>query len=485
MYSFVLLNLICLPIYSAVLIKFTKKENELLIKQRGLICSFFIFGWSLLLALFFNNGDYYFQYFYHCRWFFNSDLHMTFGVDGVSLFFFILTSFLFLICFLNSWENITYRIKDYFIIFFVLEAFLFFMFSLLDIILFYFLFESILIPMFWIIGIWGSRSKKIKAAYLFFFYTVLSSLLFLLAIIYFLLKTKYTSYPVLAILVIPFNDQLILWIAFFLSFATKVPMVPFHIWLPEAHVEAPTTGSVLLAGILLKLGVYGFIRFLLPVFPDACIFYTPFVLVLALVGIIYTSLTAIRQKDLKRIIAYSSISHMNFVILGLCSFNISGIFGALFQSLSHGFVSSALFILIGFLYDRYHSRFLTYYGGLMQLMPLYSSFLLIFILSNISLPGTSSFIGEFLILLGIMDYSISITLISTLGLVFGSVYSLWLLNKLIYGSIKHFFLILQPDLTLREIVIIVTLFIPVILFGFCPGIILNYLQLGYAGSIIN
>lgn len=315
-------------------------------------------------------------------------------------------------------------IKEYLIAFLLLEAILIVTFSVTDLLLFYIAFESVLIPMFIIIGVWGSRERKIRAAYFFFMYTLFGSVLLLLAIIYIFNRFGTTDYETLILVNFSFAEQKILWFAFFLSFAAKVPMLPVHIWLPEAHVEAPTAGSVILAGILLKLGSYGFIRFSLPFFPDACIFYTPLVLTLCVVGVVYTSLTAIRQTDLKRIIAYTSVAHMNLVVMGIFSFNLIGIEGAILQSLSHGFVSSALFLLIGVVYDRHHTRMVKYYSGLVHTMPLFTILFLIFTMANIAVPGTSSFVGEFLILAGIFKISSTAAMLGATGMVFGGAYSL-------------------------------------------------------------
>jgi proton-translocating NADH-quinone oxidoreductase chain M len=299
---------------------------------------------------------------------------------------------LFPLCLLASWSSVTKFIKEYLIAFLMLEAILILIFSVMDLLIFYIAYESVLIPMFIIIGVWGSRERKVRAAYFFFMYTLFGSVLLLLAIIYIFNRFGTTDYETLILVSFSTLEQKILWIAFFLSFAAKVPMLPVHIWLPEAHVEAPTAGSVLLAGILLKLGSYGLIRFSLPLFPDACVFYTPFVMALSAVGVVYASLTAVRQTDLKRIIAYTSVAHMNLVVMGIFSFNVVGIEGAILQSLSHGFVSSALFLLIGVVYDRHHTRMVKYYSGLVHTMPLFTSVFLIFYLILLFLGSITSLV---------------------------------------------------------------------------------------------
>jgi proton-translocating NADH-quinone oxidoreductase chain M len=291
-----------------------------------------------------------------------------------------------------------------------------------------------------LVGVWGSRERKIRANYLLFLYTLFGSLFMLLSIVYIYLKVGTTNYQLLNLCFFSNLEQKILWLSFFASFATKVPMIPMHIWLPEAHVEAPTSGSVILAGVLLKLGIYGFLRFSLPLFFEANYYFSPLIFFMSILGILYSSFTAIRQTDLKRIIAYSSVAHMNLVLLGLFSFTLIGLEGALLQSLSHGFVSSALFLCIGVLYDRYHTRMIKYYSGLSYVMPLTVIMLLFFTMANIGLPGTSSFVGEFLILVSLYKFNIIATLLGATGMILGGTYSLWLFNKISYGNLKIQFL---------------------------------------------
>jgi proton-translocating NADH-quinone oxidoreductase chain M len=327
--------------------------------------------------------------------------------------------------------------------------------------------------MFIIIGVWGSRERKIRAAYFFFLYTLFGSVLLLLAIIYIFNRFGTTDYETLILVSFSTLEQKILWLAFFLSFAAKVPMLPVHIWLPEAHVEAPTAGSVILAGILLKLGSYGLIRFSLPLFPDACVFYTPLVMALSSVGVIYGSLTAIRQTDLKRIIAYTSVAHMNLVVMGIFSFNVVGIEGAILQSLSHGFVSSSLFLLIGVIYDRHHTRMVKYYSGLVHTMPLFTIIFLIFTMANIGVPGTSSFVGEFLILAGIMKISSVATVLGATGMVLGGAYALWLFNRISYGNLKIQYFNHFSDMDKREFCVFFPLVLGTLGVGIYPVIFLN------------
>lgn len=399
----------------------------------------------------------------------------SFGLDGISLFFFILTSLLIFLCILFIWNET--RFKEYALNLLLIEFLLLLVFSVLDVFLFYVFFEAILIPMFVLIGIWGSRERKIRAVYLLFFYTLFGSLLMLIGLLYIYSITGTLNLEYLLTWPFTFEEQCWLWLAFFLSFASKIPMFPFHIWLPEAHVEAPTVGSVLLAGILLKLGVYGFLRFSLSLFPEASLYFSPFVYLLSVLGVIYASLSAIRQTDLKRIIAYSSVAHMNLVTLGIFSFNTIGIEGSILQSISHGFVSGAMFLLVGVLYDRYHSRFLYYYGGLVHMMPVYAVFLLIFTMANIALPGTSSFVGEFLLLLGIYKTNILSSIIGALGVILCGAYSLWLYNRIIFGNLKTTSITMFKDINLREFIILLPLLILVLFMGVYPSFFSEYIHL--------
>lgn len=398
----------------------------------------------------------------------------SFGIDGISLYFFFLSALLTFLCILFVWGE--KKLKDYAINLLLIELFLLIVFSVLDVLIFYIFFEAILIPMYLLIGIWGSRERKIRAVYLFFFYTLCSSLLMLLGILYIYNKVGTLNFEYLLSIEFTLTEQIFLWFSFFLSFASKIPMYPFHIWLPEAHVEAPTVGSVLLAGILLKLGVYGFLRFSLVLFPDASIYFSPLIYLMSIIGIIYASLCALRQTDLKRIIAYSSVAHMNLVTLGIFSFNTIGIEGSIIQSISHGFVSGGMFLLIGILYNRYHSRFLYYYGGLVHFMPIYSLTFLIFTLANIALPGTSSFVGEFLLLAGIYKANTITGLIATTGVILSGAYSLWLYNKITFGNLKVSYTLKYTDINFREFAIMLPLFFFIFFMGIFPNFFMNYLH---------
>jgi len=357
-------------------------SNHLMLKSIALNTSCITFVASLFLWVFFNKSIGSFQFVSDFLWINISNFNFSLGIDGISLFFILLTTLLIPLCILISWNGIKSNLKEFLIAFLVMEFFLIGVFSILDLLLFYIFFESVLIPMYLIVGVWGSRERKIRAAFFFFLYTLLGSVLMLLSILYIYYQVGTTSYEVLLTFVFSASEQKFLWFTFFTSFATKVPMVPVHLWLPEAHVEAPTAGSVILAGVLLKLGTYGFIRFSFPLFPEASFYFAPIVYALSVIGIVYASFTAIRQTDFKRIIAYTSVAHMNLVMVGLFSFNTIGLEGALLQSLSHGFVASALFAIIGVVYERHHTRMVKYYGGLVHTMPIYVFIFLFFTTSN-------------------------------------------------------------------------------------------------------
>lgn len=394
------------------------------------------------------------------------NIDITLGIDAISLFFILLTTWLIPICIVLSRNSVQVYIKEYLICFLFLEWLLILTFSVLDLILFYIFFESILIPMFIIIGIWGSRERKINAAYQFFLYTLLGSLFFLLAILAIYFETGTSDISILLTLDFPFERQLVLWLAFFASFAIKIPMIPLHTWLPEAHVEAPTAGSVILAGVLLKLGGYGFLRFSLPMFPEASMYYRPLVYLLSVLAIIYVSLTTLRQIDLKKIIAYSSVAHMAYVTLGIFTLNLQAIEGSILLMLSHGLVSSALFMCVGLIYDRHKTRIIKYYSGLIQVMPIYITIFFIFTLANLSMPTTSGFVGEFLVLVGLYQSNKLLSFLAAIGMVLGAGYSIWLWNRVACGNLKVYFINNYVDLNKREILI----FLPLIFLTFFLGI---------------
>ena len=460
---------------SLILLFFIPGTNKDLLRLVGLSSSGIALILSCILLVLFSCDVYYFQHVVTYK-IDNSllNLSFSFGLDGISIFFFVLSSFLIFLCVLFVWDS--NFLKEYLISLILIDLFLLLVFSALDLLIFYVFFEAILIPMYLLIGIWGSRERKIRAVYLFFFYTLVGSLLMLIGLLYIYFKTGTFNLEYLLTYNFTFEEQCWLWLAFFVSFASKVPMFPFHVWLPEAHVEAPTVGSVLLAGILLKLGVYGFIRFSLTLFPDASLFFSPLVYLLSVTGVIYASLCAIRQTDLKRIVAYSSVAHMNLVTLGIFSFNIIGLEGSILQSISHGFVSGAMFLLVGILYERYHSRFLYYYGGLVHMMPVYSTLFLLFTMANIALPGTSSFVGEFLLLLGIYKTNVVSCIIGATGVVLCGAYSLWLYNRIIFGNLKVAYTIKFKDLNFREFSILLPLLFWVLFMGVYPSFFSNFLH---------
>nr|YP_010395102.1 NADH dehydrogenase subunit 4 [Grateloupia elliptica]UQJ72543.1 NADH dehydrogenase subunit 4 [Grateloupia elliptica]UYI31691.1 NADH dehydrogenase subunit 4 [Grateloupia elliptica] len=469
------------PITGVIILFLIPSVNEIWCRifTLWIVCLTFIF--SLLLWIQFESNSSFFQFYQAFPWFPSSNLYYSIGVDGISLFFIILTTFLSIICILVSWSSVKTFLKDYLICFLILEFLLIQVFCVLDLFLFYIFFESVLIPMFLIIGVWGSRERKVRAAYQFFLYTLVGSLLMLLALISIYFTAGSTDIQILWQYHFSEFKQVLLWLAFFASFAVKIPMIPFHIWLPEAHAEAPTAGSVILAGILLKLGGYGFLRFSLPMFPSASIYFTPLIFTLSLVAIIYASLTTLRQVDLKKIIAYSSISHMGFVTIGIFSLNIQGIEGSILLMLSHGLVSSALFLCVGVLYDRYKTRIIKYYSGLVQVMPIFGIFFLFFSFANIGFPGTSSFIGEFLVLVGAFQISTTLTFFATTGVILSAAYSIWLFNRVNFGALKLQYFSCFQDISRREFWILCPLLLVVLWMGIYPVVFLNEMHF----SVIN
>jgi NADH-quinone oxidoreductase subunit M len=377
------------------------------------------------------------------------------------------------LCLLTSYKKGLKRVKDYCLSLLLLELFLIFSFVSLDLIAFFIFFESILIPMFFLIGIWGSRERKIRASFFFFLYTLLGSifLFFSMLILYYDIGT--TNFNVLSKCKIHLEKELILWFFFYLAFSIKIPTIPLHIWLPEAHVEAPTAGSVILAGLLLKLGGYGFIRVLLTLFPTSTFFYIPLTDTFSIISIIYASLTTIRQIDLKRIIAYSSIAHMNLVVLGIFSGNIQGISGAIFLMVAHGIVSSGLFFLIGVLYDKYGTRIIYYYGGLAQTMPLFATIMIFFCMANVGMPGTCNFIGELTIFLSLVERNFIVLLISVTGIIFSVLYTIFFCNRIVFGNLNANYLFIYKDATFREIALVFPLVFLTVLLGCYPDLIFD------------
>lgn len=481
--SYLLLLITLFPLFGVVILLFIPDSKIVMIRNIALYTSLITFILSIALWIGFDKSTAKFQFVETYSWIPLSNIHYTIGVDGISLFFVILTTFLTPICLLVGWESIKTNLKEYMICFLVLETLLINVFCVLDLLLFYVFFESVLLPMFIIIGVWGSRERKIHAAYQLFLYTFFGSVLMLLAIIVIYFQTGTTDLQILLTTEFSENKQKLLWLAFFASFAIKVPMVPVHIWLPEAHVEAPTAGSVILAGILLKLGGYGFLRFSIPMFPDATVYFTPLVYAMSVIAVIYTSLTTLRQIDLKKIIAYSSVAHMAFVTIGMFTLNPQGMEGSIFLMLSHGIVSSALFLCVGVLYDRHKTRLIKYYGGITQTMPMFSIIFLFFTLANMSMPGTSSFVGEIMVLIGAFQSNTSVTVLASTGIILGAAYSIWLYNRVAFGTIKTKYIKIFTDINRRELFIFTPLVILTLVMGIYPEIFLDTMHVSVANLI--
>ncbi|HWA69058.1 MAG TPA: NADH-quinone oxidoreductase subunit M [Rhizomicrobium sp.] len=434
--------------------------------------TFVVFALSLVMWAVFNPANPGFQLVEKLDWL-GGGISYHMGVDGISMLFVVLTAGLMPFCILASWKSIETRVAEYMIAFLVLETMMIGVFCALDLVLFYVLFEGGLIPMFLIIGIWGGK-RRVYASFKFFLYTFVGSVLMLLAIMSMYWYSGTTDIVTLLNGVhFPAAMQTWLWLAFFASFAVKMPMWPVHTWLPDAHVEAPTAGSVILAGILLKMGGYGFLRFSLPMFPSATEMFAPLVFTLSIVAIIYTSLVALAQEDMKKLIAYSSVAHMGFVTMGIFTLTHQGVEGGIFQMLSHGVVSGALFLCVGVVYDRMHTREIAAYGGLVNRMPLYAAFFLIFTLANVGLPGTSGFIGEFLTMLGGYLHNSWLAIFSATGVILSAAYALFLYRRIIFGSLVKPSLQTIQDLTAREIALLAPLVVITILLGVYPTPVFN------------
>ncbi|RUX31831.1 MULTISPECIES: NADH-quinone oxidoreductase subunit M [unclassified Mesorhizobium] len=437
------------------------------IRGIALATTTFTFLVSLFIWKGFDNSQAGFQFVEKYAWL-DSGISYHMGVDGISMLFVILTTFLMPLSILASWEAIEKRVKAYMIAFLILETLMIGVFCALDIVLFYVFFEAGLIPMFIIIGVWGGK-RRVYASFKFFLYTLAGSVLMLLAIMAMFFQSGTTDIPTLLTHQFPANMQTWLWLAFFASFAVKMPMWPVHTWLPDAHVEAPTAGSVILAAILLKMGGYGFLRFSLPMFPEASAMFAPLVFTLSVVAIIYTSLVALMQEDMKKLIAYSSVAHMGFVTMGIFAMNQEGVQGAIFQMLSHGLVSGALFLCVGVIYDRMHTREIDAYGGLVNNMPKYATVFMIFTMANVGLPGTSGFIGEFLTMLGVFRVNTWVAFFAATGVILSAAYALWLYRRVIFGALTKDSLKNLLDLSPREKAIIYPLVVLVIFFGVYPA----------------
>lgn len=470
--------IIFLPLIGSLFILLMKGDEATIASNArnvALWTSFLAFALSLLLWINFDAGHLSYQYVENSNWMKDMGVRYHLGIDGVSLFFILLTTFLTPLCILASWESVSFRMREYMMAFLLLETFLTGMFCALDLILFYVFFEGVLIPMFLIIGIWGGE-RRIYSCFKFFLYTFLGSVLMLVAILSIYYITGSTDLSVVMDFNFPLSSQKWLWLAFFASFSVKIPMWPVHTWLPDAHVEAPTAGSVILAGILLKMGAYGFLRFSIPLFPGATIAFTPMVIALSIIAIIYASLVALVQTDMKKLIAYSSVAHMGFVTLGIFTLTAQGLSGAIMQMLSHGIVAAALFLCVGVVYDRLHTRDIERYGGLVARMPIYALFFMIFTFAAVGLPGTSGFIGEFLILVGAFQTNTGVATLAVLGMVLGPAYALWLYRRVIFGKLVHADLKTILDLNMREATILGSLAGLILWLGLYPQPFLNIIN---------
>ena len=474
-----LLSLITfLPLVGALFILTIRGDEETVIRNTrnvALWTSVITFLLSLIIWFQFDRSTSAFQFVERVEWMpgFNISYHM--GLDGISMLFVLLTTLLTPICVLASWESIKVRVKEYMIAFLVMETMMVGMFCALDLIVFYIFFEGVLIPMFLVIGVWGGP-RRVYSSFKFFLYTLLGSVLMLLAILAMFFKAGTTDIPTLMKYSFPVGMQTWLWLAFFASFAVKVPMWPVHTWLPDAHVEAPTAGSVILAGVLLKFGGYGFIRFSLPMFPDATVEFAPLIFTLSVIAVIYTSLVALAQEDMKKLIAYSSVAHMGFVTVGVFTLNVQGIEGAIYQMLSHGIVSAALFLVVGVVYDRLHSRDIATYGGLVYRMPVYALGFMIFMLASVGLPGTGGFVGEILVLVGVFQVNAWVCALIATGVILGAAYMLYLYRRVIFGELTKDNLKKIKDLSPREIAVFAPLIILVFWMGIYPSSFLDVMH---------
>ena len=450
--------------------RFVIKSGDIIATKSFLEDYFYFIGNSKITA---NLSIYYFN------WFNFLNINYVVNVDGLSIFFILLTTFLFSICILISWNSILYNFKEFCLFLFLSEYFILNFFAVMDLFIFFFFFECILIPIYLIVGIWGSNLRKTYASYQMFFFTIFGSIFMFFSILYIYTILGSTDFFILQTKIHLFDtkEKILLFVFFFLSFSIKVPIVPFHFWLPEAHVEAPTSGSIILAGLLLKLGTYGLVRFLIPLFWNIIEYLSPILFSICIYGTIYISFIILRQLDLKRIIAYSSIIHMNFILLGLLIFNKNALIGGIFLCLSHGIISSGLFICIGFLYERYHTRIILYYKGLCTIMPIFTVYYFIFILANASLPGTSNFIGEFITLIGIFEYNKILAILLIITLFYSGITNFWIYNKMVFGDLNlRNYIQKANDLNHREILVLLILIFFIIFNGIYPQSVINIIK---------
>ncbi len=479
----ILSSLILLPIVGAVFLFFTKDKdgNNLTAKYVALFTTIVNFLISIYLWLLFDPTTSAFQFVEERIWI-KDFINYKVGVDGISILFILLTTFITPLCIVSVNNTVKNRLRDFLIAILIMESFMIGVFCALDLIVFYLFFEAGLIPMFLIIGIWGGP-KRVYSAFKFFLYTLLGSVLMLVAIISIYWISGTTDVTKLYELGIDAKYQNLLWLAFFSSFAVKTPMWPVHTWLPDAHVEAPTAGSVLLAAILLKMAGYGFIRFSLGLFPVASEVFTPLIYTLSVIAIIFTSFIALMQEDMKKLIAYSSVAHMGFVTLGIFTLQQQGIEGSIIQMISHGLVSAALFLCVGVVYDRMHSRLIKSYGGIVTIIPKYSILFMLFTLAALGLPGTSGFIGEFLILMGAFKDNFLVAVIASFGVILGAAYMLWLYKRVVFGKLVNQDLKQMVDLNRSEYLILTCLAVPTLFFGFYPEPLFNTIEVSVSDLI--
>ena len=477
--------LICVPTVGALFILFTKANSEKYNSHKYI--SVFISLINFLLSLYlwykFDNSNPSFQFVENREWIYGF-INYKVGIDGISILFIVLTTFITPLCILSVNSTIKNRLKDFLIAILVMESLMIGVFCSLDLVIFYLFFEGGLIPMFLIIGIWGGE-RRVYSAFKFFLYTLLGSVLMLVAIIYIYWIAGTTDVEKLYQIGIDAKYQKILWLAFFSSFAVKTPMWPVHTWLPDAHVEAPTAGSVLLAAILLKMAGYGFIRFSIGLFPIGSEYFVSLIYILSLIAIIYTSLIALMQDDMKKLIAYSSVAHMGFVTLGIFTMTQQGLEGSIFQMISHGIISAALFLCVGVIYERMHTREIKKYGGIVEVMPRYSIVLMIFTLGALGLPGTTGFVGEFLILMGAFKDNFLVAVIASIGVILGAAYMLWLYKRVVFGELINKDLKNLIDLNKSELIILIALAIPSLYFGFYPEPLINTVEISVSNLINN
>jgi NADH-quinone oxidoreductase subunit M len=485
MIDFPLLSILTFtPLAGAILMLIIIRGDDETVRANYRTATLFVTMATFLISLFvwfqFDNSTHEYQFLEESQWI-GFGITYRMGLDGISMPLVMLTTFLMPLCILASWESIQHRVREYMVAFLLMETLMIGVFCALDLVLFYLFFEGGLIPMFLIIGIWGG-GRRIYATFKFFLYTLLGSVLMLLAILWMYFYAETTSIPDLIAratspeTAIPASVQTWLWLAFFASFAVKMPMWPVHTWLPDAHVEAPTAGSVILAGVLLKLGGYGFLRFSLPMFPVASLEFAPMIFGLSVIAVIYTSLVALVQQDMKKLIAYSSVAHMGFVTIGLFTFNPQGIEGAIFVMLAHGLISGALFLCVGVIYDRLHTREIERYGGLVETMPSYAFVFMLMTMASVGLPGTAGFVGEFLVIIGAFEANTWVALLMTTGVILGAAYALWLYRRVIFGKLEKDDLKGMLDLKAREIAIFAPLVAAVIWMGVYPSVFLDIME---------